>query len=74
MRALPVGPAFHFHLEQAEIDPELKFFAAIETRHFADFDRAGFVRPLFQEAVQVEAHRKKQSSPRLLCQRAQEAA
>ena len=51
VRALPVGPAFHFHLEQAEIDPELEFFAAIETRYFANFDRAGFVRPLFQEAV-----------------------
>ena len=51
VRPLPVGTAFHLHLEQAEIDPELQFFAAIEARNFAHFDRAVFVRPIVEERV-----------------------
>ena len=49
VRTLAIGPAFHLHLQEAEVDPELQFFPAIEARNFADLDRAGFVRPIFQE-------------------------
>ena len=48
VRTLAIGPAFHLHLQQAEVDPELQFFAAIQSEDFADLDRAGFVRPIFQ--------------------------
>ena len=48
---LAIGPAFHLHLQQTEVDPELQFFAAIETGDFPDLDRAGFMRPVFQQAV-----------------------
>ena len=48
---LAIGPAVHLHLEKAEIDPELQFFAAIETGNFPHFDRAGLVRPIFQEGI-----------------------
>jgi hypothetical protein len=51
VRTLAVGAAVHLHLQKSEIDPELQFFAAIETRNFPDFDCAGFMRPVFQEAV-----------------------
>ena len=57
VRTLSIGTAFHLHLEEAEIDPELQFLAAIEARDFAHFDRAGFVRPIVEERVQIEAHR-----------------
>ena len=45
MGALPVGPAFHLHLQETEVDPELQLFTAIQPGNFPDFDRAGFVRP-----------------------------
>src|SRR5262249_36344379 len=67
--ALPIWTAFELHLEQAQVNPELQFFPAIQTLHFTDLDRAGFVRPTLEKTVQVETHRRKQSSSRLLCQR-----
>jgi hypothetical protein len=48
---LAIGPAIHLHLEKAKVDPELQFFAAIEAGDFPDLDRAGFMRPVFQQAV-----------------------
>jgi hypothetical protein len=48
---LAVGPAIHLHLEKAEINPKLQFFATIEARNFPDFYCAGFMRPIFQQAV-----------------------
>jgi hypothetical protein len=51
VRALTVGPAFHLHLEEAEVDPELQFFPAVEARNFPNLDRAGLVGPIFQKAV-----------------------
>jgi hypothetical protein len=70
--ALPVRTSFQFHLEQAEVDPELQFIAAIKALDLSNLDRAGFVGPFVEETIQVEAHRRKQSSPPLLCQRAQD--
>ena len=51
MGPLAIGPAIHLHLEKAEVDPELQFFPAIETGDFPDLDRAGFMRPVFQQAI-----------------------
>ena len=51
VRTLAIGPAFHLHLEEAEVDPKLQFFPAIEARNFPDLDRASFMRPVFQQAV-----------------------
>ena len=41
VRTLAVGAAFHFHLEEAKIDAQLQFLAAIEAHDFANLDRAG---------------------------------
>ena len=51
VRPLAIGPAVHLHLEQAEVDPELQFLAAIESEDFAHLDRARFMRPIFDEPV-----------------------
>ena len=46
VRTLAIGTAGHFHLEEAEIDPELQFLAAVEAENLAHFDGAGFVVPV----------------------------
>src|SRR5207253_7141247 len=43
--AQAVGATGHLHLQDAEIDAQLQFFAAIEARHFPDLDHARFVWP-----------------------------
>ena len=53
---LPIGPAGHFHLKNAEVDAELQFLAAIESDNFAHFDCAGFMRPIFQERIEIKTH------------------
>ena len=51
VRPYPIGATGQFHLQNAEIDPQLQFLAAIETDDLAHFDRARFVRPIFQEGI-----------------------
>src|SRR6267143_815634 len=56
VRASAVGPAGQFHLEHAEIKPELQFLAAIQSKDLAHFDGAVLVRPILQNGVQIQAH------------------
>ena len=51
MGTLPVGPAFHLHLQEAKVDPELQLITAIQPRDLPDFDRTEFVRPIFQQRI-----------------------
>src|SRR5439155_8568544 len=39
----PVGSACHFHLQHAEINAQLQFFATVESGDFAHFDRATLI-------------------------------
>ena len=43
-------------LQDAEIDEQLQLFAAIEAGHFPDLDHARFVRPVFQNGVEIQTH------------------
>src|SRR5205814_5298097 len=54
-----VGTAVEFHLEDAEVDPELQFVPAVEAENFANFDGALFMRPILENGVEVEAHPEK---------------
>ena len=56
VRAQAVGTARHLHLQHPEIDAQLQFVAAIEAGHFPDFDHARFVRPVFQNGVEIQTH------------------
>jgi hypothetical protein len=58
VRPLSIGPAGHFHLQHAEIDPQLQFLPAIEPDDLAHLDRAVLVRPVLQDRVQIQTHRK----------------
>ena len=51
VRAFAVRTAFHLHLQEAKVDPELQLGTAIQPRNFPDFDRAELVRPIFQKRV-----------------------
>jgi len=54
-----IGTTVEFHLEDAEIDPQLQFVPAIEPEDFAHLDSAIFVRPILQDRIQVKAHPEK---------------
>src|SRR5436190_9005124 len=54
--SLPIGPTAHFHLKNAEVYSKLQFFVAIQSDNFADFDCAYFMRPIFQERIEIETH------------------
>ena len=56
VRPLAIGPAGHFHLQNAEVDPELQFFVAVQADNLAHFDRAGFMRPIFEERIEIKTH------------------
>jgi hypothetical protein len=56
MGPLSVRPAGHLHLENAEVDPELEFFVAVQTDDFTHFDCAAFMRPIFQERIEIKTH------------------
>jgi len=53
--ALAVGAAGELHLEEAEVEAHLEFFAAVEAGDFADVDGAGFVVPALEEGGDVSA-------------------
>ena len=55
---LSVWPAGHFHLQHAEIDPQLQFLPTIEPDDLAHLYRAVLVRPILQDRVQIQTHRK----------------
>jgi hypothetical protein len=56
MRALAIGAAGGFHLEDAEVDPELEFLAAIEARDLAHLDGARFMRPIPEQRIKIKTH------------------
>src|SRR5207248_11619363 len=56
MRALAIGPAGQFHLENAEIDAELQFLETVEADNFAHLDRTGFVRPILEQRIKIKTH------------------
>jgi len=56
MRAQAIGPAGQLHLQNAEIDPQLQFLAAIEADDFAHFDCPILVGPVFQNGVEIQTH------------------
>src|SRR5207248_471007 len=51
-----IRPAAQFHLQHAEIDSQLQFFAAIEAGDLAHFDAAALVRPISQDAIEIQTH------------------
>jgi len=48
VRPLAIGTADDFHLEDAEVDPELEFLPPVEADDFAHLDGAGFMRPILK--------------------------
>jgi hypothetical protein len=46
VRPLAIGTAGDFHLENAEVDPELKFLAAIKPGNLPHLDGARLMRPI----------------------------
>ena len=54
--AAPIGPTAHFHLKNAEVYSKLQFFIAIQSNNLADFDCANFMRPIFQERIEIKTH------------------
>jgi hypothetical protein len=56
VRPHPVGPAGQFHLQDAEIDPELQFLAAVQSKDLAHFDGAVLMRPILHNGIQIQAH------------------
>ena len=56
VRPHAVGTAGQFHLQDAEIDPELQFLAAVQSKDLAHFDGAVLVRPILHNGVQIQAH------------------
>src|SRR6266702_172729 len=51
VRPNAVGPAGQFHLEHSEIDPELQFLPAVQSKDLAHFDGAVLMRPILQNSV-----------------------
>ena len=51
VRTPAIRSPVQFHLQHAEIDSQLQFFAAIEAGDLAHFDAATLVRPISQDAV-----------------------
>ena len=48
----------HLHLQHAEIDPQLQLLPTIEPNNLAHFDCTRFVRPIPEESVQIQIHRR----------------
>jgi hypothetical protein len=59
VRTPTIGSPSDFHLQDAEIDAELQFFATVEASDFAHFNRAALVGPILQNGVEIQAHRTK---------------
>src|ERR1700736_753667 len=56
VRPRPVRATGQFHLQNAEIDPQLQFLTAVHSEDLAHFDGAILVRPILQNAIQIQAH------------------
>ena len=56
MGPLSIGPAGYFHLKDAEVDPELQFFVAVQADNLTHFDRARFMGPILQERIEIKTH------------------
>jgi len=56
VRAHAVRPAGQLHLQHSQIDPELQFLPAVQSKDLAHFDGAVLVRPILQNGVQIQAH------------------
>ena len=59
MRTPAIGSSGDFHLQHAEIDAQLQFFATVEPGDFAHFNGAALVGPILQNGVEIQAHRTK---------------
>jgi hypothetical protein len=71
---LAIGPPGGFHLDEPEIDPQLNLFLPVGAENSADFDLAGFMRPIAQQVIKVQTHWKQYRNECGLCQLAGEAA
>jgi len=58
MRALTIGTPGRFHLQHTEVDPQLQLLATIESRDLAHLNVAVLVRPIIQDAIQIQTHRR----------------
>src|SRR6266571_1554304 len=56
VRAPAIGSPGQFHSQYAEIDSQLQFLAAIEAGDLAHFDAAALVRPISQDAIEIQTH------------------
>src|SRR6266851_5138660 len=61
MRALTIGTPGYFHLQHAEVDPQLQLLAAIEAGDLAHLNVAVLVRPIIQDAIQIQTHHRRTS-------------
>ena len=59
MRTPAIGSSGDFHLQDAEIDAQLQFFATIEPGDFAHLNGAALIGPILQDGVEIQAHRTK---------------
>ena len=59
MRTPAIGSSGDFHLQDAEIDAQLQFFATVEPGDFAHFNGAALIGPILQNGVEIQAHRTK---------------
>jgi hypothetical protein len=57
VRTPAIGASGDFHLQDAEIDAQLQFFATVESGDFAHFHRAALIGPILQNGVEIQAHR-----------------
>jgi hypothetical protein len=69
MRPLAIGPAGHFHLEDAQVDPELQFLAPVQPDNLAHFYRTSFMRPILEQRIEIKTHDVNNvRNSRVLCQ------
>jgi hypothetical protein len=54
--ALAIGTTGDFHLEDAEVDPELQFFPPVEADDLAHLDGARFMRPVPEQRIEIKTH------------------
>src|SRR5262249_54979919 len=59
VRAPTIGSSGDFHLQDAEIDAQLQFFAAVEPGDLAHLNSAALVGPILQNGMEIQAHRSK---------------
>src|SRR2546430_2067798 len=59
VRTPAIGSSGDFHLQDAEIDAQLQFFATVEPGDFAHFDGAALIGPILQNVIEIQAPRTK---------------